>query len=1094
MTDSRVDESFRRFAAEGDPESLAVVFDALASELLIVAAHISRSGAEAEDLVQSTFLAAIEARASYDVSRPVRPWLLGILSNQARANSRSARRTFDPDLLPQSQSISPLDQLEARDVVEKVAGAIDGLSPPFRQVLNLRLVHGFELAQIARTLGIPLSTVKSRLARGTDRLRSALPTGVAIAATLSLGADRLAAMRTHVLGSIPTVGVAVVAGGTMGTKYFVALAALMLSTLWFTQSGWWSDSPVVIPAERTAAVVGEEVEPESAEGEVDTVAVTQVEPERSEVDPVRAETAGVKLRGRLIAKETGVGMAGAVAVMPAIDFVNMMTLAAHVSGRKLERSDLAAGTKVGADGEFELEFKGALGVSFVLVSGAPDRVRKVSDLGMLTRKVHALGDVALEKGTLVTFTAVNEAGQPLADALFELAPPGKREVIAGEAKGLDVIRAKSDAAGRFELHVAPGVLEIETGDDHRLIGPKKVTVETASTQLVQLRLERFVPIAVIRGVVQDDSGIPLPGMKVQQFGADSKVVTDAAGRFEIEIADHPFGASLTAEGGKFLEFDEGSLRVPMPWDGKDVVLEMRRIVGVDLEVVRASTGEPVERFAVVDFGGFVPTMRMRTHENGKVSLPKSNGLKRSFAVVPATSELAATSILEIDTTRERSRRIVLQDKVPMTVRVLDQDGAPVRGSEIELLDPRGKEVTGHEEIAYLEELKGSVQREQILGVTDSVTDSEGRAVLRAGVGTTGLMLRIRGSRHVEQIIRGVTVSQREMTVTVAPACSITGKVGSPKLVRRLFDEHKAQQPMFGSKTIEKAPFGVFFVRGNELFPAGFRTFPISKSGEFEAVGVPAGDWDVHLFLPDSSAFIDGTGWSGAMTSVKGLRPGDARKIEFEIGDRLYGDLAGRVVLDGQPCTNRSCTVALSTHDDMPIMLRRVTTDAEGRFEAKGLLVGHYRLDLSFTPEAGGRHGSLVLPGSVEVIAGRMATMDFVGQSRKVRCRLVDADGEPLSGLHANLRLGKIVMAQYSAQTDADGWFEIDLVPYGPFDLYFSFTSSLREALKPYWQWDAKTKGYVEKQPGRTHVLPQWFQRELPAGETSAEWTLRLERR
>ncbi len=75
------DQAFARFARSGDSRALALVFDETAPELLRVASHLVSDLDLAEDLVQTTFLAAIESRQDYDSGRAVLPWLTGLTTN-----------------------------------------------------------------------------------------------------------------------------------------------------------------------------------------------------------------------------------------------------------------------------------------------------------------------------------------------------------------------------------------------------------------------------------------------------------------------------------------------------------------------------------------------------------------------------------------------------------------------------------------------------------------------------------------------------------------------------------------------------------------------------------------------------------------------------------------------------------------------------------------------------------------------------------------------------------------------------------------------------------------------------------------------------
>src|SRR5690349_2579732 len=86
------DTLFRRYCRTGDANALAIVFDRTAPELLRIAGWLCGNRADAEDLVQRTFLLAIGSRASFDPRQRALPWLFGILTNQARNLVRDRAR------------------------------------------------------------------------------------------------------------------------------------------------------------------------------------------------------------------------------------------------------------------------------------------------------------------------------------------------------------------------------------------------------------------------------------------------------------------------------------------------------------------------------------------------------------------------------------------------------------------------------------------------------------------------------------------------------------------------------------------------------------------------------------------------------------------------------------------------------------------------------------------------------------------------------------------------------------------------------------------------------------------------------------------
>lgn len=256
------DRSFRRYCETGDPRHLGRVFDRTAKELLRVATYLTRDRHRAEDVVQATFLIAIEKAASYDRTRPVLPWLMAILANEARQLHRRECRALPlaagvvvastPDAVP--------DEVATAELARICDQALEALPEPYRRVLILHLRHGLAGHEIAATMTLPGSTVRNQLARGIELLRRKLPAGIAGAVVLGTATGRgLAAVRLEVLARVPAstaasaavgiVGVGIT-GGMFAMKYF----ALALTVLAFVGFGAWRygwpgpEAPTVVPA------------------------------------------------------------------------------------------------------------------------------------------------------------------------------------------------------------------------------------------------------------------------------------------------------------------------------------------------------------------------------------------------------------------------------------------------------------------------------------------------------------------------------------------------------------------------------------------------------------------------------------------------------------------------------------------------------------------------------------------------------------------------------------------------------------------------------------------------------------------------------
>jgi RNA polymerase sigma-70 factor (ECF subfamily) len=243
------DRLFRAYRAKHRPEPLAQLFDLTAPRLLRVAIHLCGDAAEAEDLVQATFVAAIEDAERFEDGADVLAWLIGILTNKARHGRRQAAREVDPERLLERTVATPLDEAAEAEFQGELARAIDAQPDTFRQALVLRLRHGMKTADIAHVLGVSPGAVRVRLSRGMERLRESLPAGLASALfslDLDLGAGRgLAAVREAVLGEAQRIALVtgtstLTVGGLLMTKKALlgaaALAAVVATSLWYADA------------------------------------------------------------------------------------------------------------------------------------------------------------------------------------------------------------------------------------------------------------------------------------------------------------------------------------------------------------------------------------------------------------------------------------------------------------------------------------------------------------------------------------------------------------------------------------------------------------------------------------------------------------------------------------------------------------------------------------------------------------------------------------------------------------------------------------------------------------------------------------------
>src|SRR5437016_933312 len=132
--------------------------------------------AEAEDLVQETYLKGLRGFVSFKPGTNFRAWMFRILRNTF-LTSRSGLRAVPPlplDEQPLIDDATPEMEFIQRVSRESLRQAIERLPVPFKEVLLLSDVEDMTYKDIAETLSIPIGTVNSRLIRARQKVRVAL--------------------------------------------------------------------------------------------------------------------------------------------------------------------------------------------------------------------------------------------------------------------------------------------------------------------------------------------------------------------------------------------------------------------------------------------------------------------------------------------------------------------------------------------------------------------------------------------------------------------------------------------------------------------------------------------------------------------------------------------------------------------------------------------------------------------------------------------------------------------------------------------------------------------------------------------------------
>lgn len=152
------------------------------------ALRMTRNPADAEDLVQETYVKAYQAFNSFSEGTNLKAWLYRIMTNtyinsyrkkKRQPTQQSSEGVTDHQLLAtSSHEAVGLESAEVEALKnlpnQRIAQAMNDLSEDYRMVVYYADVEGLAYKEIAEIMGTPLGTVMSRLHRGRKQLREAL--------------------------------------------------------------------------------------------------------------------------------------------------------------------------------------------------------------------------------------------------------------------------------------------------------------------------------------------------------------------------------------------------------------------------------------------------------------------------------------------------------------------------------------------------------------------------------------------------------------------------------------------------------------------------------------------------------------------------------------------------------------------------------------------------------------------------------------------------------------------------------------------------------------------------------------------------------
>ena len=1029
-----IDRQFARFCRTGDAEALGRVFDRTAKELLHLAGWLGGNRADAEDLLQQTFLTAIEQRDRFVGQRRVLPWLVTILTNHARNLRRErARRAALPG---RAEPVGdPIAEVEDAEFAGWLAGARGELVSPYREVLELHLEQGLNAKEIAARLSRPAGTVRTQLVRALELLRRRLPSGfvaavvpfapqVAVIAKVRgavMAAAEAAAPATAAAGVGLGVVSAVTGGVLVGKKILliVPLLALALGVGVY----------VALPEQPAAAHGSAEATPQPVAAETTTPIAAQSQSgpvaapnDRREVVSTPTTSAGTAvIRGRCV-DEQGHPLADCTIWFtgkprtPDQETNYNQSLAGHAERAWTDPEHLITAV----DGRYEFHFTPPPEFCFFLSIDHAGLVGLVACWSTLPADAAiTMPDAVMTPGATVHGRVTDERGQPVPGVQVSLNRSGGRPAPDGVLDPRSSLFKTTDRDGLFgrTSPIASGGYHVEVAD-RKLTSPRTVTLPRDDAT-VDLTVDLGLARGEIAGVVVDDSGNPVDQAVVWVAPRRCFARTTADGSFRLVRLPEMTDGEVTLH-VEHLACEPFVDATPRAWATTGVRLVVQR--GVELVVfAHDPDGRPVEDFRVLTLpaeGYAEATQRVHAQQaDGIARLPRLRAGRYQLAIEPGDLEHAATTWLPIEAVGKEPQRIdvTVPRSASRPLRVVFADGRPVAGTAVRLVDPQGGTTTLQSQLRTLRLWQQLPWKERALVCQQLVTDAAGEGMLRGPVGT-GLDLVLLGPGHVPVVLPRVDLQAEEpLVVTVRAGATLLGKVTPANAYAELLELAGLQPGKVTAWVARHLPSFRLVTATGECVPAlDLPAAALQPDGTFRLEHLPPCDGELRLWFTVERARARQT-FTRTLAHCN-LREDHENKVAIDLAALLPGDLDVTVLHNGQVLANDGVMVWWQDGQGQRSAGITTTTDAAGHLQLRSA-PGTYSFELKDLPAE----------NTVAMTAGQTTTARVFFTSGKLLLHVVDAEEKAAGQL--SFRLGSPRSSTHrSANTDAAGVLELQLSP------------------------------------------------------------------
>jgi RNA polymerase sigma factor (sigma-70 family) len=953
----------------------------------------------ADDFIQETWVSALENPPRHIGNH--RNWLGRVLRNQVTAHFRSnsrrtareQRRAKDAEVLDSDAARYTESVVERGEVSQMLADSVMELEEPFRATLLMRFQEGLTPTEIAERMNAKVGTVRTRLNRGLEKLRQ-------------------------------------IVWNRHGKNWPECHNALVLFAGVAKSTPWWTPMKAAIAATvavGTLAMLA--IQPWKADPQAVTSAdLGGMEP--ASVNSVNAALAGPVEADRTPSGEDSSSKPGSSAMGEEIVIqgrcidgnsldpiegvqVKFSCVVYKTSGERFVREGWEQPMELvtGADGLFE--FRTLDSDDFFLYEITMTHPQYMTRFGEWISNENPLestdfGDVWLQTGTTLSGTVKDQDGNPMegVEVRFEL--PASANLIPLHSDPLWT-EAVTGSSGEFQLpSVTPsGRHQIQLRKTAYLpSGAQYLEIPNNSTLHAELEME-LAPF--LEGQITFTDGTPADSVKVRVVGQDTNRMptstTESDGRFRIysngATVMEPITLALLNLGGQ--SHQSKVSEATYQWNDSDIQLTVEPAHHLNIEVVAADTGEPIEAYKArcnavnLDWRLMVDDYRDPGHHpEGELRIDGLNAGPHRLNVEAVDRQYRGPKNLEVTPSLAESDtvRIEMQKYEPLEVLVRKPDGSPAANSRIRLSVP------------------STTPFPQTLASGE--TDNAGLFMAYYPPEKTRIDFHISGD-HVE-LTESFDLSPTDphhIAIEVEAFTIVSGTLNCEESLRSV-------ATLFFEQAAPEGGMGWFSSSDSRL------TTP-SPTGEF-SIGLEAGVYNVYLkLLNEKWDRLDRMApkWLDIGPPLTQVEVTDQATEPLVIDASHIGvfDFEGRVLLDGVLLRNaefRLQRFQMDTTNPRVSMIGKYFTDENGKFQMQNAIAGRYQV--SYDGSESGNPWPMALRSDHPIVidAPPQQTPDFQIQTRTLRLRPLHWEtGEPMPGT-----VWTTGMNGTGFTTDADGWITV----------------------------------------------------------------------